>query len=95
MVVVDPSLPIDAAERGVKVGNAAIGFQMQVHLPLAPPEVGLRGIDLAVLASEFDAVKLTDETVPQLFPVGDGEVFRVFRRGADLDADNGISDPFS
>ena len=94
MVIVDVSLFVNAAERAVKVGNAAFGFQMEPHRALAAREVGLRGIGPAVPVAQLDAVELAHEVVPQLFPVGDGEVFGMFRCGADLDADDGVLDPF-
>ena len=92
MVVVDAPLLVDAAERAVKVGNAALGFQMKPHRALAAREVGFRGIRPAVLVIQLDVVELSDEVVPQFFPVGDGEVFGVLRCGADLDANDGIFD---
>ena len=67
---------------------------MQPHRALASFEVCLRGISPAVLVVQFDVVELVDKVVPQLFPIVDGKAFGVFRRGADLDADNGIFDPF-
>ena len=78
----------------MKVGNAALGFQMQPHRALAAFEGGFRGIGLAVLVKQFDVVELIREVVPQPLPVVDGKVFGVFRRRADLDADDGIFDPF-
>ena len=95
MVVVDIPPFVDTAERAVKVGNAALGFQMQPHRALAAFEVGFRGIGLAVLVKQFDVVELVHEIVPQSLPVVDGKVFGVFRRGADLDADDGIFDLLS
>lgn len=94
MVVVDIPPFVDTAERTVKVGNAALGFQMQPHRALAAFEGGFRGIGLAVLVKQFDVVELIREVVPQPLPVVDGKVFGVFRRRADLDADDGIFDPF-
>lgn len=94
VVVVDTPLPVDAAERAVKVGNAAFGFLVQPYRTLAASKIGLRGIGPAVLVTQFDVVELVDEVVPQLPPVVDSEVLRVLRRGADLDADDGIFDPF-
>ena len=52
----------------------------------------LSQIDGAVLVIQLDVVELSDEVVPQFFPVGDGEVFGVLRCGADLDANDGIFD---
>ena len=49
MVVADIPPFVDTAERTVKVGNAALGFQMQPHRALAAFEGGFRGIGLAVL----------------------------------------------
>lgn len=49
VVVVDAPLLVYAAERAMKVGNAALGFQMEPHRTLAAREVGFRGIRSAVL----------------------------------------------
>lgn len=94
MVVVDVPLLVNTAERAVKVGNAASGFLVQPHRSLAALEVGFRGIGLAVLVKQFDVVELTHKVVPQLLPVVNSKVLRVFRRGADLDTDDGVFDPF-
>ena len=79
---------------GDEIDQEAVNELIDYARALAAFEGGFRGIGLAVLVKQFDVVELIREVVPQPLPVVDGKVFGVFRRRADLDADDGIFDPF-